>query len=206
MVLKTAKLEGDRLTFDVEVIEGDLTGGDGRASLFINRFGFGGSHASFRRVGYGNRPYVARDAWYRGPAIGAAAIGADAVGAAAAAPYFGGPPAHHRGPIADSKKLQVCQKGKRESGLMVYQSRGDRLAEHNAGKVIGSVGVPISAIVPGAPCAKTIAPDGDAWNYFPHDHARSRAYRWNEDGIGGFCDEKQNSAWQSRCGTRRIRS
>ena len=33
--------------------------------------------------------------------------------------------------------------------------------------------------------------DGDAWNYFPHDHARSRAYRWGEDGIGGFCDAKQ---------------
>ena len=25
---------------------------------------------------------------------------------------------------------------------------------------------------------------GDAWEYFPHDHARSRAYRWNEDGLG----------------------
>ncbi len=34
--------------------------------------------------------------------------------------------------------------------------------------------------------------NGDAWNYFPHDHARSRTYRWNEDGLGGFCDEKQN--------------
>ena len=33
---------------------------------------------------------------------------------------------------------------------------------------------------------------GDAWNYFPHDHARSRAYRWNEDGLGGFCDDKQH--------------
>lgn len=33
---------------------------------------------------------------------------------------------------------------------------------------------------------------GDAWNYFPHDHARSRAYRWGEDGIGGFCDAKQH--------------
>src|SRR5216117_2561372 len=31
--------------------------------------------------------------------------------------------------------------------------------------------------------------NGDAWNYFPHDHARSRAYRWGEDGIAGFCDE-----------------
>ena len=33
--------------------------------------------------------------------------------------------------------------------------------------------------------------DGDAWNYFPHDHARSRAYRWNEDGIAGICDRHQ---------------
>src|ERR1700736_691051 len=32
--------------------------------------------------------------------------------------------------------------------------------------------------------------NGDAWNYFPHDHARSRAYRWNEDGIGGISDFK----------------
>ncbi len=32
---------------------------------------------------------------------------------------------------------------------------------------------------------------GDAWNYFPHDHARSRAYRWGEDGIAGLCDEEQ---------------
>jgi hypothetical protein len=34
--------------------------------------------------------------------------------------------------------------------------------------------------------------DGSAWNYFPHDHARSRVYRWNEDGMAGFCDESQN--------------
>src|SRR5439155_1754191 len=32
--------------------------------------------------------------------------------------------------------------------------------------------------------------NGDAWNYFPHDHARSRTYRWNEDGIGGISDYK----------------
>jgi hypothetical protein len=35
------------------------------------------------------------------------------------------------------------------------------------------------------------SPDGDAWAYFPYDHARSRAYRWGEDGIGGFCDDQQ---------------
>ena len=33
--------------------------------------------------------------------------------------------------------------------------------------------------------------DGDAWQYFPHDHARSRAYHWGEDGLAGFCDLKQ---------------
>jgi hypothetical protein len=32
--------------------------------------------------------------------------------------------------------------------------------------------------------------DGDAWNYFTHDMARSRAYRWNEDGLGGISDRR----------------
>ncbi len=35
---------------------------------------------------------------------------------------------------------------------------------------------------------------GTAWEYFPHDHARSRAYRWGEDGIAGFSDD-----WQHLC-------
>jgi hypothetical protein len=35
------------------------------------------------------------------------------------------------------------------------------------------------------------SPDGTAWEYFPHDHARSRAYRWGEDGIGGISDSLQ---------------
>ncbi len=34
---------------------------------------------------------------------------------------------------------------------------------------------------------------GDAWHYFPHDHARSRAYRWNEDGLAGVCNRFQNT-------------
>jgi hypothetical protein len=32
---------------------------------------------------------------------------------------------------------------------------------------------------------------GEAWDYLPHDHARSRAYRWGEDGLAGFCDIEQ---------------
>ena len=35
------------------------------------------------------------------------------------------------------------------------------------------------------------SPGGDAWNFFTHDHARSRAYRWGEDGIAGISDDKQ---------------
>ena len=32
---------------------------------------------------------------------------------------------------------------------------------------------------------------GEAWDHFPHDHARSRAYRWSEDGLAGWCDDRQ---------------
>jgi hypothetical protein len=35
------------------------------------------------------------------------------------------------------------------------------------------------------------SPDGAAWEYFPHDQARSRAYHWGEDGLAGICDDKQ---------------
>ncbi len=35
------------------------------------------------------------------------------------------------------------------------------------------------------------SPNGDAWDYFPHDHARSRVYRWNEDGLAGISDDHQ---------------
>ena len=45
--------------------------------------------------------------------------------------------------------------------------------------------------------------DGDAWTYLPHDHARSRAYRWGEDGLAGFCDIEQRlclalALWNAR--------
>ena len=96
VVLKTPKLEGDRLTFDVDVLEGDLAGGDGPASVFIDRFGFGFGGVGRPGVGVGGIGRVgvgvgvARGAWYRGAAVGAAAVGA----AAAGAYYYGsyGPP------------------------------------------------------------------------------------------------------------------
>src|SRR5437773_11971984 len=44
---------------------------------------------------------------------------------------------------------------------------------------------------------------GDAWNYFPHDQARSRAYHWGEDGLAGISDDEQRlcfalTLWNSR--------
>ncbi len=33
--------------------------------------------------------------------------------------------------------------------------------------------------------------DGDAWSYVPFEHARARAFRWNEDGMAGWCDDAQ---------------
>ncbi len=36
------------------------------------------------------------------------------------------------------------------------------------------------------------SPNGDAWNFFPHDHARSRVYRWGEDGLLGISDRRQH--------------
>jgi hypothetical protein len=47
------------------------------------------------------------------------------------------------------------------------------------------------------------SPKGDAWEYFPHAHARSRAYRWGEDGIAGFSDARQRlclslALWNTR--------
>src|SRR5258708_36455242 len=47
------------------------------------------------------------------------------------------------------------------------------------------------------------SPHGNAWEYFPHDHARSRAYRWGEDGIAGVSDAEQRlclslAVWNGR--------
>lgn len=93
VVLMSPKLEGDQLTFDVQVLEGDLAGADGPASVFIDIIGRPLTPLSFagvaRRTAYRGGAYYAR----------AAAAGALAVGAAAAyaAPYaypYGAPYAY----------------------------------------------------------------------------------------------------------------
>ena len=79
VVLKNPKLEGDKLTFNVQTLEGDLAGADGAAALFIDIIGRPFTPMSFAGVA---RRSAFRGAMYAG-AVGAAAYGA----AAYAAPY-----------------------------------------------------------------------------------------------------------------------
>ena len=86
MVLKSPKLEGDKLSFTVQTLEGDLNGGDGAAAVFIDIIGRPFTPLSFAGVA---RRSAFRGAMYAG-AVGAAAYGAAAY--AYAAPYAYAPP------------------------------------------------------------------------------------------------------------------
>lgn len=82
---------------------------------------------------------------------------------------------------AEQQRLQ-----NQKSGVQNWRAWGPYLAE----RAWGSVREDYSA-------------SGAAWDFFPHDHARSKAYRWNEDGLAGWCDEAQNlcfalSLWNGR--------
>lgn len=61
-----------------------------------------------------------------------------------------------------------------ENGNYSYRKWGPYLSERQWGTV-----------------REDYSPDGDAWEYLPHDLARSKTYRWGEDGIGGFSDHRQ---------------
>jgi len=76
-------------------------------------------------------------------------------------------------PDAPSSELQQTIEGQRLADP-AWQRWGTYLAERQWGTV-----------------REDYSAGGDAWDYFPHDHARSRAYRWSEDGIAGFSDDKQ---------------
>jgi hypothetical protein len=93
--LKSPKLDGDNLSFDVSVLEGDLNDADGAAALFIDRFAahVRGPHGGHVNV-VGGRP-AWRGAWYARPGVAfGAGVAAGAVGAAVARPYpyYGAPP------------------------------------------------------------------------------------------------------------------
>ncbi len=70
---------------------------------------------------------------------------------------------------AEAKRLNESQKSEKN-----WKSWGPYLSERAWGTV-----------------REDYSPSGSAWDFFPHDHARSRTFRWNEDGIAGICDENQ---------------
>jgi hypothetical protein len=114
VTLKTPKLEGTTLTFDVAVLEGNLDGAAGPAAVFIDNFGGGfhggGFHGGYAHVGdatfahvggyhggaYGGGGYwhapVYHGAWYGGAGVAAGVVAGAAIGAAATAPYRYGYP------------------------------------------------------------------------------------------------------------------
>ncbi|MGO6744713.1 hypothetical protein ACCS93_19875 [Rhizobium ruizarguesonis] len=86
VVLTTPKLEGANLTFDVAVLEGDLAGADGPASLFIDWFAARGPYGGVAVGGAGFRAPVWRGGWYAHPGAyyGAGVVAGAAIGAAVA--------------------------------------------------------------------------------------------------------------------------
>jgi hypothetical protein len=70
---------------------------------------------------------------------------------------------------AEQKRLEEAREGK-----VPWKQWGPYLSERQWGTV-----------------REDYSEGGDAWNFFTHDHARSRAYRWGEDGIAGISDDKQ---------------
>jgi len=69
----------------------------------------------------------------------------------------------------EEKRLAACA-----SGEAAWRRFGPYLSERQWGTV-----------------REDYSADGKAWESFPHDHARSRTYRWGEDGIAGICDDRQ---------------
>ena len=81
-------------------------------------------------------------------------------------------PSRSRGAMARAEKQRLAEA---DTGAAPWRDWGPYLSERAWGTV-----------------REDYSADGDAWSFFPHDHARSRVYRWNEDGMAGFCDETQN--------------
>src|SRR3954451_10015154 len=65
-----------------------------------------------------------------------------------------------------------------------------RLADANAGRARWRRWGPYLSERAWGTVREDYSPYGTAWEYFPFEHARSRAYRWNEDGLGGICDRE----------------
>ena len=75
-------------------------------------------------------------------------------------------------------------------GTHVPDPESKRVAEADAGAVPWRRFGPYLSERQWGTVREDYSANGDCWNYFPHDHARSRAYRWGEDGLLGICDDE----------------
>jgi hypothetical protein len=66
-----------------------------------------------------------------------------------------------------------------------------RLAQRDAGEADWDLWGPYLSDRAWGTVREDYSPDGTAWQHFPHDHSRSRVYRWNEDGLAGLSDRSQ---------------
>ena len=80
-----------------------------------------------------------------------------------------------KAPIPAPKIAELARLAEDAAGTRDWRSWGPYVSERQWGTV-----------------REDYSPGGDAWTYFPHDHARSRAYRWGEDGIAGWSDDQQH--------------
>jgi hypothetical protein len=71
-------------------------------------------------------------------------------------------------------------------------AEGKRLAENARHEVFWKKWGPYLSERQWGTVREDYSADGEAWSYFPHDHARSRVYRWGEDGLGGISDINQD--------------
>ena len=77
------------------------------------------------------------------------------------------------------------------SNSQTEQSEHERLQQANTGAAPWKKWGPYLAERQWGTVREDYSTTGDAWNYFTHDQARSRAYRWGEDGLAGICDDHQ---------------
>jgi hypothetical protein len=83
------------------------------------------------------------------------------------------------------------KKQKNKKSAPTPDAEQKRLADANAGTAHWRLWGPYLSERAWGTVREDYSADGQAWDYFPHDHARSRAYRWSEDGLAGVSDEHQ---------------
>ncbi len=76
--------------------------------------------------------------------------------------------------------------------MKAHTAESRRLQEHYSGKKAWLRWGPYLSERQWGTVREDYSPTGDAWEYLPHEHARSRAYRWGEDGLAGICDDECN--------------